>query len=638
MSALVINPFPGPQPYRASDRARFYGREDMSYHLQGSLLANRCITVYGPSGAGKSSLMQAAVIPALVDDQDISVARVDGWPEDQEPTRWLSQAVYADLGLGEPPADMSAEDALFAAAKRAARRSSRIMLLYLDQIEQLLYASRSVGASEAFFDSLNRLVELPVRNLRVVLSLREDYLGRFRDRLRDHRRLLDHGFRVGPLTVGELSAAVCQAAAAGEPSQAWELEQMTALMMQVRVPGQAATEEAEAQSAYAQVVCRALFQQRAGSGGDGGGSRGDGGGSRGDGGGSRGDGGGVASGRGVASRRGGASGSGSASGDAGAPVGGGAPDGAWPSGGAPGGEVEAEPILRGYLETTLDALGPLRDSAQRLLEDHLVTADGSRTLRTEKELLRLIPKKELSPILTALEGAAILHAEEHQGSRYFEIGHDWLARRVFEHRQQREREEEQRRREEEQQREFVRQRQEVEARLAKERWKRRRLVVLAAVSVTLAAGAGALGIWAWQQKQAAELAYRAAEEQTQFARERQARARAAEWDALRQKQLAEAEKVRAEAEKQRAEGEKQRAEAEAERARAAAGEARRARDAAQKAEQMARAAADKARAAELKARAEEQRASRAAEEERRSKEKLEKLIERAAGRIEGRLN
>ncbi|WP_437562241.1 nSTAND1 domain-containing NTPase [Sorangium sp. So ce542] len=617
MSALVINPFPGPQPYRASDRARFYGREEMSYHLQGSLLANRCITVYGPSGAGKSSLMRAAVIPALVDDQDISVARIDGWPEDQEPTRWLAQAVYADLGLGEAPAEMSAEDALLSAAKRAARRSSRIMLLYLDQIEQILYASRSVGASEAFFDSLNRLVELPVRNLRVALSLREDYLGRFRDRLRDHRRLLDHGFRVGPLTVGEISAAVCQAAAAGEPPQAWDLEQMTALMLQVRVPGQAATEEAEAQSAYAQVVCRALFQQRAGSGGEGGR---------------------VMYGSGVASRRGGASGRESAADVAGASGGEGASDGARMSGGASGGEVEAEPILRGYLETTLDALGPLRGSAQLLLEDHLVTADGSRTLRTEKELLRLIPEKELSPILTALEAAAILHAEEHQGSRYFEIGHDWLARRVFEHRQQREREEEQRRREEEQHREFLRQRTEVEARLAKERWKRRRLVVLSIASVALAAGAGALGIWAWEQKHAAELAYRAAEEQTQFARERQARARAAEWDALRQKQLAEAEKLRAEAEKQRAEGEKQRAEAEAERARAAAEVARRARDAAQRAEQMARAAADKARAAELRARAEEQKASRAAAEERRSKERLEKLIEKAAGRIEGRLN
>src|SRR5262249_37623863 len=120
-------------------------------------------------------------------------------------------------------------------------------------------------ASAAFFDALNRLVDLPLANLRVVLSLREDYLGRFRDRLRDRRRVLDNAFRVGPLTVGELCEAVGQAAASGEPAQTegWHSEAMRPLMLQVRVPGEAASDEAEAQAAYAQIVCRVLFQQRA---------------------------------------------------------------------------------------------------------------------------------------------------------------------------------------------------------------------------------------------------------------------------------------------------------------------------------------------------------------------------------------
>ncbi|WP_437675033.1 nSTAND1 domain-containing NTPase [Sorangium sp. So ce131] len=571
MSPLVTNPFPGPRPYRASDRGRFYGREEISYRLQGRLLASRCVTVYGPSGAGKSSLMQASVIPALVDAQDISVARVDAWPEDEEPTRWLVQAVYVDLDLGEPPEGVSAEDALLAAARRAARRSSRITLLYLDQIEQLLYASRSVEACEAFFDSLNRLVELPLRNLRVALSLREDYLGRLRDRLRDHRRLLDHGFRVGPLSVGELSAAVCRAAAAGEPPQAWGLEELLALMLQVRVPGQAATEEAEAQSAYAQVVCRALFQRRA-------------------------------------------------------------------QGGGAAGEVEAEPILRGYLEATLDALGPLRGSAQRLLEDHLVTADGSRTLRTERELLRVIPEEELSPILEALEGAAILHAEEHQGSRYFEIGHDWLARRVSEQRQQREREEEQRRREEEQRRELLRQREASEARLAKERAQRRRLVLIAAASVALAAGAAGVGLWAMQKESVAVEARDEAERQAERARRLGNEALEAQREAEEQKRVAEEQKGVADEQRRIAEEQTRVAEAEATSAlmaeavaRDAEEQARLAETQARVAETQARQAAQQAQAAERQARDARDQARQAADEERRAKERLEKYIEQTIG-------
>jgi hypothetical protein len=59
-------------------------------------------------------------------------------------------------------------------------------------------------------------------------------------------------------------------------------------------------------------------------------------------------------------------------------------------GAAAAGQVEAEPILQRYLDATLESLGPLREKAQRLLEDHLVTADGTRTLRTEQELLRIL--------------------------------------------------------------------------------------------------------------------------------------------------------------------------------------------------------------------------------------------------------
>jgi WD40 repeat protein len=436
---LPRNPFPGPQPYRASDRARFFGREEMAYHLEGTILANACVTVYGPSGAGKSSLVQAAVLPALVDAHDVRVVRVDAWPEDQDPATWLADAAYGALGLGARPADLGPGDALLAAAERAALRSSRVVLIYLDQLEQLLHAGRSGQASAALFDALNRLVELPLRNLRVVLSLREDYLGRFRDRLRDHHRVLDHGFRVGPLSVGELCQAVCYAAASGAPPQGWEPEEMRPLLLQVRVPGQAESDEAEAQAAYAQIVCRALFQERAAPGGP-----------------------------------------------AAAP-----------------GVVEAEPILRRYLEATLDALGDLRAAAQQLLEDHLVTGDGSRTLRTEKELLRVLPEAQLAPVLRVLEGAAILHAEAHQGSRYFEIGHDWLARRVFEQRQERERAAAERRREEERRRALEQERAQAAARLAREHAQRRRLGIIAALSVALAAGAGGLGFWAWQQKLAA---------------------------------------------------------------------------------------------------------------------------------------
>jgi signal transduction histidine kinase len=179
---------------------------------------------------------------------------------------------------------------------------------------------------------------------------------------------------------------MCEAARLGDPPRGWPPEAMRELLMAVRTPGQLPSPEAEAQAAYGQIVCRALWS---------------------------------------AEDRGTATG----------PY-----------------DAQAEQILLGYLENTLAELGPLEERALRILEDHLISADGSRTLRTENELASAVGVESVRPVLEALEAAAVLRAEEHQGSRYFELGHDWLAKHVYEQKQGRALAEA-RRREEEQRRE-----------------------------------------------------------------------------------------------------------------------------------------------------------------------------------------
>ncbi|HRI71167.1 MAG TPA: hypothetical protein PK156_43340, partial [Polyangium sp.] len=181
---MSANPFPGPRPYRLEDRDRFFGRTDMAHKLRGSILASRCMTVHGPSGAGKSSLLQAAVLPMLVERNDARVLRVDAWPEGEEPTKWLATAMTAEMGISGLPEDEPARDVVIRTARSAARASSRPLVIYLDQLEQLLFTHRPSEETQPFFDCIEELVDMPLRTVRVVLSLREDYLGRFRDRLR----------------------------------------------------------------------------------------------------------------------------------------------------------------------------------------------------------------------------------------------------------------------------------------------------------------------------------------------------------------------------------------------------------------------------------------------------------------------
>ncbi|MFY0577893.1 hypothetical protein ACN28S_29440 [Cystobacter fuscus] len=398
------NPFLGPQPYRASERDRFFGREESTRRLVQGILSWPCFLLFGPSGAGKSSLMRAGVIPLLEEKHEFRVVRVEGWLASHGPLEWLVQAMFADLRLGAPSAGMRPDEALEEAVRLAERRSNRPVVLYLDQLEQLLLPGRDLEQTNALLDGLVRLVRSPLRGLQLVLLLREDYLGRFRERLRGAAELLEHGSRLGPLTVREMGEVARRLAASGTPAQHWPPHELLELMLQVRVPGQDATEEAEVQAAFAQIVCRALWEERA-------------------------------------------------------------------AGNVVRGPVAAEPILHRYLDATLEGLGPWpgmpggcwrSTGGQRWEPD---VADGA-------EAQAALPPGQAERVLTTLEGAVVLLAGEHHGSRYFELGHDWLARKVFELRRDR-------LRDEESQRGLERER---------ARWRRLRLISVVALVVAVVMG------------------------------------------------------------------------------------------------------------------------------------------------------
>jgi ABC-type dipeptide/oligopeptide/nickel transport system ATPase subunit len=146
------------------------------------ILAHRCVALFGPSGAGKSSVMQAAVIPELDEAYDFRHVTIDGWPTGEEPVAWLLYTLHAQLKLAQPDGALGLYESVEWTVRQAFRRSDRPILIYLDQIEQLLFTHRDVAGVDAFFDWLDRFAEQPIRGLHLVLAMREDYLGRFRER------------------------------------------------------------------------------------------------------------------------------------------------------------------------------------------------------------------------------------------------------------------------------------------------------------------------------------------------------------------------------------------------------------------------------------------------------------------------
>ena len=369
-----LNPFPGPQPYRTEDRERFFGREETGLDLADAVLSHRVLTVFGPSGAGKSSLLQAAVVPDLQEDWDLRAATIDAWPPQEilaaGPAGRLVEAIVEQLGFAEQGGDLEKVLGL------AFRRSDRALLIVLDQLEQLL-VHHELEVLQEFVACLVRLEAMRGVALHVVLALREDYLGRWTDLLREHPQLLRHSFRLSRLSVAEITGAVLQAAATGEPAQRWHREALQPLIEEMAIPGQWISDATEVESAYVQIVCRALWE---------------------------------AGGPSLAQR------------------------------------ASPDQILQGYLEDSLQQLGRLGGPARQLLETRFITRGGSRIPVTREAALEEVgDAADLDRILDTLERARILRAQQHHGDRFFELGHDWLARPIQESAERRRQQEAERR-------------------------------------------------------------------------------------------------------------------------------------------------------------------------------------------------
>lgn len=257
------NPFLGPRAYGSAERGLFFGRDELAKQLCDAILTHRRVTIYGPNGAGKSSLLYAAVLPLMAEKHDTRVIRVEEWPESESPTARLASVLRGEFGISEIAAEESPKELVVKTVRSAARTSPRKLLVCLDHLEQVCAAYRSGPELAEFFECLDELLDLSFQTLHIVLVIRDELLPKLRRRLRHGQILEEHSVRVGPLLVRQAVEAAMLALAWAEAPQEWSVDEVHALMLQVRTPGQTNSEEAEVQAAHAQIVCRALFAERA---------------------------------------------------------------------------------------------------------------------------------------------------------------------------------------------------------------------------------------------------------------------------------------------------------------------------------------------------------------------------------------
>jgi WD40 repeat protein len=174
-------PFPGLLPFHEGADGKqefFFGREALVGELKGRLAAARFLAVLGPSGSGKSSVVRAGLLRELRGEEpDL---RVVVFTPTRDPVGELSRAL---AGAGGDPE-----------------------LIVVDQFEELFTLCTSEAQRREFLDAL-----LPLRaRMRVVLTMRADFLGDCASYASLRALVEGHQKLVGPMDAAELRRAMEQ--------------------------------------------------------------------------------------------------------------------------------------------------------------------------------------------------------------------------------------------------------------------------------------------------------------------------------------------------------------------------------------------------------------------------------------------
>jgi tetratricopeptide (TPR) repeat protein len=198
----------GQRAFGLDDRELFFGRKSELAMLRQLSVENPVTILYGPAGSGKTSMLQAGLVAELRDKGQVlppgrvsdgsffpeaalaghnpyTIAVLSGWsPAD-------SRASLAPLSLTDFLAD--------ALTSGQPATATRLIFVVIDQVEEMFADGAPVEQRNGFFADLTTALEA-VPGLRIVLSVRDDYL----DSLRMYQETLgvrpEAFFFLGPLT------------------------------------------------------------------------------------------------------------------------------------------------------------------------------------------------------------------------------------------------------------------------------------------------------------------------------------------------------------------------------------------------------------------------------------------------------
>ncbi len=182
------SPYAGLSAFQEGDANRFFGRSVDVAATVNRVRELPVISVVGPSGAGKSSFVRAGVVPALKrsgEPWEALVLRPGRNPLAAlaallSPMVSTSASVADDLAEQKKLTARLFEEPGFAGAvlRSRARREQKNLLLFVDQFEELYTLGAEAHERKAFTAALCGVADDATSPIRLMLSLRSDFLDR----------------------------------------------------------------------------------------------------------------------------------------------------------------------------------------------------------------------------------------------------------------------------------------------------------------------------------------------------------------------------------------------------------------------------------------------------------------------------
>jgi hypothetical protein len=167
---FVEEPYKFLSYYDTTDADIFFGREAVSDLLVSKILNHRLILINGKSGSGKTSLINAGLVPRLVEQGYFTVVLRDyGYPTDIIKSG-IDNLDNVNLNLRDC-------QTLTEVLEKVRSDAQRPLAIFLDQFERF-FLNLSISQQSQFFQEFGECLNtLKAKEITIIISIRQDFYG-----------------------------------------------------------------------------------------------------------------------------------------------------------------------------------------------------------------------------------------------------------------------------------------------------------------------------------------------------------------------------------------------------------------------------------------------------------------------------